>query len=135
MRTRPLELDLRLGLGARQYYANGLLNYHEHDGTDTSPDRLTPAVDDRSEGVEGTIVALARLSRWVTISSELDGLFPFGAPADEAIYTWRNQVNLRLIRYISLVYRLQVRRDPFRDVEEPLKTTHDVQLRFSYSLL
>ena len=127
LRASALELDVRLGLGARQYFANGRLNY------DGDRDVLTPAVDDRSEGFEGTLVALARVSRWVTMTSEFEGLFPFENLADGAILSWRNHASIRLVSFISLVYRLRFRQDLARDPDDPRKWTHDVQLRFSWA--
>ena len=128
LRSGFLELDIRAGLGSRQYFANGLLNYEE------ATNVLTPALDDRAEGPEGTLVGLARLSRWMTMTFELDGLFPFDDMVDGAIVNWRSQASLRLVSFISLVYRLQYRQDRTRDLRDPSKTTHDVQLRFSYTL-
>ncbi|MEZ4464718.1 MAG: hypothetical protein R3F43_09510 [bacterium] len=78
------------------------------------------------------MVGIGRLSRWVTITSEFDGLLPVSD--DAAVFTWRNQAGLRLIRYVSINYRFNATRDPNLDVEDTIRTEHDVQLRFSYTL-
>ena len=127
LRTAMVELDLRLGIGGRQTFANGLRV--------PRPDAsgLEPLQDARTEGIEGTVVMLGRFTRRITLSSELDGLFPFG-DLQETIYTWRNQASLRLLSFASLVYRLEVSRDPTLFDTELTTTEHDVQLRFSYTL-
>ncbi|MEZ4472430.1 MAG: hypothetical protein R3F60_16875 [bacterium] len=129
LRRRNVELDLRLGFGARQTLANDLLVYESVAG---AADRLVPAEDASVLGPEGTVVGIGRLSRWVTITSEFDGLLPVSD--DAAVFTWRNQAGLRLIRYVSINYRFNATRDPNLDVEDTIRTEHDVQLRFSYTL-
>ena len=129
LHTSALELDVRAGLGARQYFANGKLNYIG------DRDVLDPAVDDLSVGPEGGFVGQARLFRWVTVTSDFTGLFPFDDLAGGAIINWRNTTSLRLLSFVSLVHRLSYRRDRARDRDDPEKWTHDIQLRFSYELL
>ena len=129
LRRRTVELDLRLGFGARQTLANGLLVFEDVTGAN---DRLVPAEDATVVGPEGTLVGIGRLSRWVTITSEFDGLLPVSD--DDVVFTWRNQASLRLIRFVSINYRFNATRDPNLDVEDTIRTEHDVQLRFSYTL-
>ncbi|MCB9549710.1 MAG: hypothetical protein H6706_28215 [Myxococcales bacterium] len=126
--SRTAELNLRLGIGARQLVANGLLVLQ-----DGSPDRLVPVKDDHVEGVESTAIGQARVSRWITLSTEFDSLLPFdtGAPF---IFTWRNQVNLRLASFASLTYRFNAVQNAALTLEEGVLTEHNLQLRFSYTL-
>lgn len=127
LQGQRVEVDLRLGVGARQTWSNGLLVFEN--------DRLVPLQDSHTEGVEGTLVVLARISRWVTLSSEFDGLLPFGAQeADAALFTWRNQATVRLLSFLSLAYRFNASRDPNLGLGDDVRTEHDVQLRFSYNL-
>ncbi|MBU1428928.1 PqiC family protein [Myxococcota bacterium] len=127
LRKRQVELDFRLGLGARQSFARESFDYNE--GT------LIPIQDKRIEGVEATILTRANLTRWVILNSEFEGLYPFGAD-DDPYFSWRNQVSLRLAHFVSLNYRFNAVRDPNLGVidDEEIKKEHDVQLRFSLTL-
>ena len=130
LRRSFLELDLRVGLGARQTIARGLRVFQvTTDGTS----QLVPVDDSNLVGLEATLVALGRLSSFMTVSSELDGLVPIGSD-DAVVYTWRNQVTLRLVSFISLNYRFNVTRDPSLGIGSEAQTEHDVQLRFSWVL-
>ncbi len=56
------------------------------------------------------------------------------ATKGDALFSWRNTVSLRLASFISINYRLNVTRNPNFDIEDKVRTEHDVQLRFSYML-
>ncbi len=129
LRTRSVELDLRVGFGARHTISNGLLAYEDVGGAN---DRLTPVESNHILGPEATVVGLGRVSRFVTLSTEFDGLLPISD--DEAVFTWRNQISLRLASFASLNYRFNAVRDPNIGVDDDIRTEHDVQLRFSYTL-
>lgn len=132
LRTRFAELDLRLGFGARQTIANGLYVFQEGEA-DTDPDVIIPVVDSNVEGVEGTIVGLGRITRFVTVSTEFDSLVPLWGD-DLIVVTWRNQVNVRLASFLSLNYRFNLSRDPNLGIGDDVRTEHDLQLRFSWVL-
>jgi len=128
LQTRPCDLSLRLGVGARQSWARGMLN--------PASQRVLEEVDDSfQEGFESTLVGMLRLSRWVTLSTELEGFLPFDE--QPATITWRNQASLRLVSFASLNYRFNYNRKPIRTAEEEKPLTikeHFLQLRFSYNL-
>ena len=124
LRERRIELDFRVGIGGRHTLSNGLLAYENN--------QLVPVQDNNLWGVEGTVVGLGRLGRFMTLSTEFDGLLPFND--DAATFTWRNQASLRLASFLSLVYRLNLTRDPNLGIGDDVKSEHDVQLRFSYTL-
>jgi ABC-type uncharacterized transport system auxiliary subunit len=128
LRTTALELDLRLGFGARQTLANNLYLYKD---VMTGLGQLVPVEDSNLTGVETTLVGLGRLSSFMVLSTEFDGLLP--VTGDPVLFTWRNQLTLRLASFLSLNYRFNVVRDPSLGTNDVL-TEHDVQLRFSYVL-
>lgn len=128
-RSRALELQVRAGVGARQLFPTDLDVLIERDG----PDRLVTVEEDLTEGVESTAIGSARLTRWVTLSTEFDSLYPFD-PDQSFIFTWRNQVNLRLASFASITYRFNAERNPAKLAADDVQTEHDVQLRFSYTL-
>ena len=131
LRSRFAELDVRLGFGGRQTYASGLYVFAEN--LTGGPGRLIPVTDSSVEGLEGTLVGLGRLTRFVTVSTELDGLVPVKSD-DLAVVTWRNQVAVRLASFLSLNYRFNLTRDPNLGIGTDARTEHDVQLRFSFVL-
>ena len=131
LRTRPVELDIRAGVGARQLLANGLRIIDSRSGTFEDPDRVRGVDGNSSFGFEGTVVGLVRIWRLIG-TTEFDGLLP--VTNDAGLFTWRNQLSLRLASFISLNYRFNMNRDPNLDAEHPNRTEHDVQLRFSYTL-
>ena len=129
LRTVRFDVDVRLGLGAWQVLNNGLLTL---DTNANNERQLEPVEDSLLEGVEGTLLVMARVTRWITLATDFDGLMPFKDSTDKLIYTWRNHAILRLSSFSSLNYRLNIERRPGRD--EPTQLAHDVQLRFSFTL-
>lgn len=128
-RSRDVELDLRLGLGARQVIARDAHVLLSGSG----PDRLVPLEAEAFEGVESSAVGSARLTRWVTLSTEFDSLYAFQADRP-FIFTWRNQINLRLASFASIAYRFNALRNEALTLEDGVQTEHTLQLRFSYPL-
>ncbi len=131
LRTRPVELDVRAGVGGRQTLAGDLKVLTVRSGTADDPDVLTPVQGNESFGFEGTVVGLVRMWRLIA-TTEFDGLIP--VTNDDAIYTWRNQVSLRLASFMSINYRFNVVRDPNLGLGDEARTEHDVQVRFSYNV-
>jgi ABC-type uncharacterized transport system auxiliary subunit len=129
LRTRFAELDVRLGFGGRQTLAHGL--YVFDDDPAGGPGRLIPVEDSSIEGFEGTLVGLGRITRFVTVSTELDSLVPVRSE-DTVVLTSRSQVAVRLASFLSLNYRLNLTRDPNLGIGTDVRTEHDVQLRFSW---
>ena len=128
-RSRDVELDFRLGLGARQVVPRGARVLLSGNG----PDRLIPLEDEAFEGVETSAIGSARVTRWVTLSTEFDSLYAFQADRP-FIFTWRNQINLRLASFASMTYRFNALRNEALTLEADVQTEHTVQLRFSYPL-
>jgi len=85
------------------------------------------------EGVETTAIGQARVTRWITLSTELDALVPFEADKS-MVMTWRNQANLRLARFASLSYRFNAEQNSAVTREEGIQVEHNLQLRFSVTL-
>ncbi len=124
-RSREGELDLRAGVGAWQDLTNGLLNY------DSELDTLTPIKSNSSLGIELSALGQARITRFVTVSSEFEGLAPFD-DFSTPLLTWRSQISLRLASFASFVYRYNLIRSSTSGGE--FESSQDVQLRFSYTL-
>lgn len=131
VRSRPLELDVRLGMGGRQTLSNGFRNYFAMSGTQEDPDLLREAPTNEVFGFEGTLVGVGRFWRFIG-TTEFDGLVP--VTDDQMIFSWRNQIGFRLASFASINYRYNLIRDANLGLGDDLKGEHDVQLRFSYNL-
>jgi len=123
--TTDLDLALRVGPGIWPTYARGLLAFQN--------DRLEPVASSVLYGVEATVVGMVRLTRWVTLTSEVDTLVPLDGLGDTEI-NWRSQAVLRLSSLASLAYRFNLYRRPRLELADPPTTEQFVQLRFSYTL-
>lgn len=128
-RSRDIELDLRVGLGARQVFPREAQVLVAGSGSD----RLVPLEQDTFEGVETSAIGSARFTRWITVSTEFDSLYAFEAER-AFVFTWRNQVNLRLASFASIAYRFNALRNEALTLDADVQTEHTLQLRFSYPL-
>lgn len=129
-----LDLDLRLGVGSRQSLQNGRLRYVEEGSTPISL-YFQKVANAYALGPETTVVASARVTRYFQGSTELDALVPFVDGFDALQFTWRTTASLRLSSYASLVYVLDLDRNPNVGRLTPLVVDQSLLLRFSYSLL
>ncbi len=126
------ETNVRAGVGAR----HGIVR----EGTFVE----VPAMDDRDlptfarldssnqVGVELTVLAVARLTRWVLLNLEVDSLFPFDS-FDNTILEVEGSVALKLTSYMSVNYVLRFLRDPTL-LESTNRLEQDVLLRFSLDI-
>lgn len=135
------ELTFRTGLGARHRINRHL--YEEVMGIDSAgqPARAAgqlPIVIYRELpstnqiGLEATMVATGRLSRWVVINLELDTLFPFNGDR-EAVIEGDLTVGLKLTSFASINYVLRVLRDKTISADD--RISQDVLFRLSVELL
>ncbi|MBI2378623.1 MAG: hypothetical protein HYV07_31795 [Deltaproteobacteria bacterium] len=83
-------------------------------------------------GVEGTLVASARLTRWVLANLELDSLLPFD-DATALVVEANASVALKLTSYVSVNYVFRFLRD--RALSPDDRIQQDVLVRFSLELL
>ncbi len=126
------DLDLRSGLGSRQYITNGQLVAVD--------DPSTPAFEVRQvrgtvlTGVEVSALGQARVSRFLQASSEFDMLLPFEG-LNSTQLTWRNTISLRLSSFASVTYTLNVARQPNVNPISPYFMEQGLQLRFFYAPL
>lgn len=140
IQTLPLELDLRLGLGGRQYRTwdeQVLISVSESPAGNNDP---TPTAEYQQTssyslgGLEFTLVGTARLTRYLQARTELDGLLPRQGVSN-TLLTWRTTASLRLSSFASLNYTLDMARDPLLNPDQPLTMVNSLQLRFFYAPL
>lgn len=74
----------------------------------------------------------ARLTRYLQAATECDVLVPFEGLA-ATIVSWRSSISLRLGRFASLAYTLDLLRQPNVQVSDPVTTEQGLQLRFAHA--
>ena len=127
-----MDMDVRTGLGSRQYIARGQLV--PSDDVATQSFELRQVRGTVLTGLEISALSLARLSRYIQASTEFDMLVPFEGIGQTQL-TWRNSVSLRLGSFAAITYNLNVVRQPNVRPDSPYATEQGLQLRFYYSPL
>lgn len=127
------ETTVRTGLGARHRLTRDVFEAAPA-GTATSSSALAyrrvPSTN--QVGVEATVLASARVTRYVIINLELDTLVPFDSVGD-VVLDIDGSIALKLTSYASVNYRLRFLRDPSLSQANVLQ--QDILLRFSLELL
>ncbi len=129
-RGSSLDLNLRTGLGSRQYFARDQLV--PHDNSATTPFEVREVATTTITGVEMSAIGILRLTRYLQGSTEMDMLIPFEGFRSTQL-TWRNALSLRLGTFATLTYTLNVVRQPNVRPDLPWATEQGLQLRFYYS--
>ena len=94
-RSFPLNIDLRFGLGARQTYYTDAYVLSQNRRT------ATQLRDASSTGLEALLITDARLSKYVTLDSELDLLMPSSA-TDSWEFTFENRIRTFLTPFVNM---------------------------------
>ncbi|MBW1877161.1 MAG: hypothetical protein JRJ84_02240 [Deltaproteobacteria bacterium] len=127
--NRWFTLNVRLGFGMRQNLFRGawLLNDDPH----TTTVEYLEVESFNDAGLEGTVVATARLPGWATYATDVEVFADFGrlgAPSLE----WRNTLSLRLTRNLSINYYANI--ELFPEVVERAQFEQSLLLRASWAL-
>ncbi len=124
VRSFPLTLDMRIGIGARQSYVT--------DTFDLNDDRtIASKLQDTSTiGLEALLILNSRFSRYLSLDSEFDILIPETAIKNWE-FTWENRLRLLLSRFVNMdiVLNLNHVKPVLR-----LQSRQQVLLRFVYLL-
>lgn len=129
------EVNLRAGFGARHIITNEL---YERDGEPATIDDEVVYTfrqvrgNDRI-GMETTVLATARLTRYVLINAEVDALIT--APLEDSRIEAEGSVAFKLTSFLSLRTVFRYLRDATIAVERPDRIELDVLLRFSFDVL
>ncbi|MDX9723649.1 MAG: hypothetical protein RBU37_23075 [Myxococcota bacterium] len=125
-----LNVDLRLGVGARQLFAREL---YIAEGTDADGYWVLRQVDDVGQvGAEGALILELSPIRWLQLKVDASTLLPFDDAA-HPLLDLRASATLRLTSIASLNYTIRVQEDP-RILSET-QVDQAVLLRFAYKLL
>jgi hypothetical protein len=123
------ETSLRTGVGARHRITGGLLRLTSDE--DADPLLFERVGDNNQIGIEATVLAVLRFTRWVVANFEVDTLIPF-SNLDQIILDMEASLAVKLTRFISINYVLRFQRDTELSPEQPNQLEHDIRLRFSF---
>jgi len=125
LRSFLARLSVRAGLGYWQIYNKGV--YRQ----DTAVDTLFQRIEDSfPQGLETTLVSNFALLRNLTITTELDVLFPF-EQHKKTVSDLENFISLGVTKNVTVEHTLRLKRDPSVDytIQEQF-----ISLRLSYYL-
>lgn len=123
VRSFPLNMDLRLGVGALQTLVTKSFELTVTDGQRT----ITELESTSSTGLEALLIMDARLSRYVNLDSEFDLLMSSQDRADW-FFTWENRLRIALTSFINLDLVVDLERNQTLD---DTQGREQVLLRFS----
>jgi len=131
--TPRVNLYARMGFGMQQDLNNGVYTYTETKMDSTGAEWLeyNEVDSDSKEGLEFSIESDFRLPLNIRLNSNIDALKPFGSNTNMSA-EWENIFNLRLIKQLSIDYKLLITYD--KDVVDYVVWNHSLFLRFSYFL-
>ena len=121
LRTFRVNMDVRVGLGARQTLVS--------DSFELSDDEMsaTELVNASSVGFEALLITDARLGKAINLDSEFDILMP-SSKTDDWVFSWENRLRVFLTSYISLDLVADIERE---ETLKRLQGREQVLLRFS----
>ena len=131
------ESSLRTGVGARHSITRDLYALASSDegarGDPTPGSYDYVAIEGTNQiGIEASATMALRISRYVVINLDVDGLLPFDDPS-ALIADVEGSISLKLTSYASLNYVVRLRQDPALAPDPSIE--QDVRLRFSLELL
>ncbi|MEM1347739.1 MAG: hypothetical protein AAGI01_04220 [Myxococcota bacterium] len=136
---RRLELEIRLGAGAQQVFANG--QFALNDNADTPEIEVQPLQNYQQLGAETAIKASGALAeKRVTYSVLFETLTPFIQSTDDergaidlTALELTTKISFKLVEWASLDYQLRVLRQPLL-VDGP-QVQNNLLLTFGYTLI
>ena len=129
------EVNVRTGLGGRHRLTRDLF---VEEGRVREPERDQDTLvfrevgSDNQFGIETTVLAVARITRWVVFNLEVDTLLPFTS-FEETLLDLEASVALKLTRFLSVRWVTRFIRD--RAIQPEDRFENDILLRFSMELL
>ena len=122
----PLNLDMRVGFGARQTYVTDTFTFEQY--ADRTIARKLE--DQTATGLEAVLLLRSRFSRFPSLDSEFDLLIPETA-TDTWEFNWENRLRLPLSRFVNIVVVFDFKRQP---PVQRMQSEQQVLLRLNYLL-
>ena len=120
----PLNLDMRVGFGARQSYVT---DTYDLNSSGTIARKLA---DKTTTGLEALLLLRSRFSRFPSLDSEFDLLIP-KTDTDTWEFNWENRLRLPLRRFVNMVVVFNFKRQP---PVQRMQSEQQVLLRLNYLL-
>lgn len=128
------KLSLRAGFGMRQELNNDVYRLSKIENAGNKEYREYHEIDSESKtGTEISVVGSFILPWNISYSTNADFLFPFGEEEDYTM-EWENVFNLRLLKYISLDYKLKLIHKMPDMSDDYISRNHTLFLRISFFL-
>lgn len=120
----PLNLDMRVGFGARQNYFT--------DSYDLNQSRtVARRLEDKTDtGLEAVLILRSRFSSLPSLDSEFDILIPETA-TDTWTFAWENRMRLPLSRFVNMVVAFDFERKP---PVQRVQSNQQILLRLNFLL-
>ena len=120
-RSFPLNVDLRIGLGARQTYVNDSYVLNDDQISATRLNNVS------STGLEALLILDARLAKFLNFDSEFDLLTP-SRDLDTWVFKWENRLRIFLVKFINIDIVADFERE---ETLKRLQARQQILLRFS----
>ena len=120
----PLNLDMRVGFGARQSYVT---DTYDLNSSGTIARKLE---DNTTIGLEAVLLLRSRFSRFPSLDSEFDLLIP-KTDTNTWEFNWENRLRLPLSRFVNMVVVFNFKRQP---PVQRMQSEQQVLLRLNYLL-
>ena len=124
IRSFPLTLDMRVGIGARQSYVTDTFDLNDQRNVASKLNNTS------TTGLEALLILNSRFSRYLSLDSEFDILIPDVA-TDSWEFTFENRLRLLLSRFVNMDIVLNFER--VKPIVR-LQSRQQVLLRFVYLL-
>jgi hypothetical protein len=125
LRSSRLNMDLRLGIGARQDIRTDFFEISVNPTTGNTV--ATELATTSSTGLEALVIMDARLGRYVSLDSEFD-LLMTSRSTNDWFFTWENRMRIALTSFVNLDIVADIERE---EALRRLQGREQVLLRFS----
>ncbi|HDT12376.1 MAG TPA: hypothetical protein ENO01_01835 [Candidatus Marinimicrobia bacterium] len=131
--TGRVNLNVRAGFGLRQdYYSNVHLFSEDEEIIGDVTYKIFKAQESiQKRGAEVSVIGNFQLPLNLTYYTNADFLFPFRSD-EMATIEWENVLNLKLLKYISVDYRLRLRNKQDDTGKDYIVNRHALFLRINY---
>jgi len=128
-------MSVRTGFGLRQDFNNGVYELSDSytDSSNIEHRTYQEQDTDYTTGLEASLVGSFQLPFNLSYTTNADFLFPFNKN-DSNVLEWENTISLKLLKYISIDYKLKLENKKPEIGSEYIMENHSLFLRITYFL-
>jgi hypothetical protein len=128
------QINLRTGFGMRQEFNKEVYSLTGTEVENNVEYKIFSRVEDvYKNGTEISLVANFKLPYDITYNTNFDYLLPFDKHKDYSM-EWENLFNLKLLKYVSIDYRLKLENRKQENSDTYISADHSLFLRLTYFL-